>query len=133
MFISKAILVVDIMLTGDSRLRFYVDRRGPEPEQPAINLPTETRRRRLDKLVEKQPFETWWESLRKEKQLSEEVKSQFVCAICLETIESKDTVYNLACRHAFHTDCLERWYISWHLKCPVCQQVFAPGEDKNAV
>ncbi|KAI3433967.1 MATH domain-containing protein [Psidium guajava] len=52
---------------------------------------------------------------------------QSECAVCLGTLEDRETVRLLpACRHAFHVPCIDQW-LSAHNNCPVCRSpVVAP-------
>ncbi|KAK8805607.1 hypothetical protein WA158_002263 [Blastocystis sp. Blastoise] len=43
------------------------------------------------------------------------------CMICLNLIEDDDYIYNLECGHAFHCECLEKWYRRRAI-CPLCKQ-----------
>jgi len=53
------------------------------------------------------------------------------CRICLDALEPGDKVLKLACKHAFHRDCLLKWLTEYRGICPLCQQVariYAPCE-----
>jgi len=44
------------------------------------------------------------------------------CVICMEAIKRKSRK-ELACSHAFHCQCLRRWFRSGKLNCPVCRAI----------
>jgi hypothetical protein len=43
------------------------------------------------------------------------------CAICMETIDDDLKGGQLKCKHAFHTDCIKKWFFK-NLVCPVCRK-----------
>lgn len=45
-------------------------------------------------------------------------------AICLETVNKDDVIHALPCKHVFHRQCLETWFLEYHNACPVCWRVF---------
>ncbi|RAH58536.1 hypothetical protein BO85DRAFT_448552 [Aspergillus piperis CBS 112811] len=47
-----------------------------------------------------------------------------ICAICLETVNKADVIHALPCKHVFHRQCLETWFLEYHNACPVCWRVF---------
>ena len=46
------------------------------------------------------------------------------CAICLDPIAKDAWIRPIACGHAFHADCLDRWLDGYARAavCPLCQQ-----------
>lgn len=50
-------------------------------------------------------------------------------SICLEQINAADSIHVLHCNHAFHDQCLERWFLGSHLTCPLCQRQFYPAQQ----
>lgn len=51
----------------------------------------------------------------------EDVEVNLTCPICLCEVDLDDYVYNLACKHLFHMECLEMWYAR-RKTCPMCIQ-----------
>lgn len=45
-----------------------------------------------------------------------------MCQICLETIEKEELVYDLQCKHHFHSVCLEESVSFQHYDCPTCRE-----------
>lgn len=43
------------------------------------------------------------------------------CAICLESIESKQLLRTLPCSHSFHSGCIDNWLLSSSPICPFCR------------
>ena len=51
------------------------------------------------------------------------------CSVCLENIELDQKV--LACKHLFHTKCIDGWTIN-HDSCPLCRtKIIIPVVAKN--
>ena len=50
-----------------------------------------------------------------------EIEVSLTCPICLCELEPDEYVYNIACKHLFHVDCLEQWYAR-RKTCPVCKK-----------
>ncbi|KAL3123969.1 hypothetical protein niasHT_003676 [Heterodera trifolii] len=46
------------------------------------------------------------------------------CAICLAEIEAEQMVVQLPCKHFYHAECLNTWFIG-HSTCPICRTEFA--------
>jgi len=47
------------------------------------------------------------------------------CAVCLGAIEETHTCRRLQCEHAFHSECIQKWWLHEErtvLLCPVCKQ-----------
>lgn len=44
------------------------------------------------------------------------------CLVCLEDWQDDDDCRVLACRHAFHTTCVDRWMTSSSNTCPMCRR-----------
>lgn len=61
------------------------------------------------------------------------LKSQTVCAICLEDFEEGCFVRILNCTHLFHSTCLRQW-LTKSVYCPLCKKhVFRATENSHAV
>ncbi|KAG8366672.1 hypothetical protein BUALT_Bualt17G0103900 [Buddleja alternifolia] len=43
------------------------------------------------------------------------------CVVCLNRLGEGDLVRKLACRHAFHKDCLDGWLGQLNFNCPLCR------------
>jgi hypothetical protein len=54
------------------------------------------------------------------------VDSLHACAICLEDLKQGDKVRNLPCKHLFHTECVDGWFLKVHRSCPTCRQDVVP-------
>jgi len=54
---------------------------------------------------------------------------RIMCSICMMDIEPGERVGALACKHAFHADCLKTWVL-WRNTCPNCN---APDIAKSNV
>lgn len=51
------------------------------------------------------------------------------CAVCLSEFESGETGRVLPkCNHAFHTECIDMWFIS-HSTCPLCRAPVEPARE----
>ncbi|TGZ82003.1 hypothetical protein EX30DRAFT_371192 [Ascodesmis nigricans] len=44
------------------------------------------------------------------------------CTICLDTLESNETIRGLTCGHAFHNQCLDPWLTGRRACCPLCKK-----------
>jgi len=44
------------------------------------------------------------------------------CMVCLEDFSEGDAVRMLACMHAFHPPCVDKW-LKMNNKCPICKHV----------
>ncbi|KAG2606134.1 E3 ubiquitin-protein ligase RHA2A-like [Panicum virgatum] len=53
------------------------------------------------------------------------------CTVCLSAIAEGERVRvrTLACRHAFHAACLDRWFDQSSLSCPLCRAGPAARDD----
>mmetsp|Transcript_32244 Transcript_32244/g.63968 ORF Transcript_32244/g.63968 Transcript_32244/m.63968 type:complete len:133 (+) Transcript_32244:71-469(+) len=51
------------------------------------------------------------------------------CVVCMSQISDTDMVRQLACKHTFHSDCIDSWWRRDRLmRCPYCRhQHFDPG------
>ena len=72
--------------------------------QNEIEAPLRNRRRQVD-VVEKK---------------YDELESENICCICLETFTEKDIIYKLKCNHSFHKECIIVWLLQ-DLSCPLCR------------
>ncbi|KAK8828932.1 hypothetical protein WA538_000935 [Blastocystis sp. DL] len=44
------------------------------------------------------------------------------CPICMAPFASSDQLRQLACRHYFHAQCIDRWLLHYKVECPVCKR-----------
>ena len=42
------------------------------------------------------------------------------CVICQDDIELNDIIRTVKCKHLFHINCIDKWFIE-NKKCPVCK------------
>lgn len=57
------------------------------------------------------------------------VQDESVCVVCLLPTGLEEPCRRLGCGHAFHSDCIDRWWIQAgdvKLRCPVCRRTQAP-------
>ncbi|KAI3852324.1 hypothetical protein MKX03_018969 [Papaver bracteatum] len=55
------------------------------------------------------------------------------CTVCLSEFEDEDVLRQLPiCRHAFHADCIDEWFVS-QSTCPVCRFDLKPVAPKTAL
>ncbi|KAI3952443.1 hypothetical protein MKX01_005310 [Papaver californicum] len=55
------------------------------------------------------------------KKIDTEETAVLECAVCLSEFEDEDVLRQLpTCRHAFHADCIDGWFVS-QSTCPVCR------------
>ncbi|PKX92319.1 RING finger protein [Aspergillus novofumigatus IBT 16806] len=47
--------------------------------------------------------------------------NSITCSICLDPVLRHHPVHTLRCQHVFHDICLERWFLTAHNSCPLCQ------------
>jgi len=90
------------------------------------STPKSPKLEQLEKAISKRSLEKWWIDFKHthEHNLSGDIESQFVCAICLDAVLSSEIVYNLPCNHIFHDKCLGEWFLNKHSTCPLCHSVF---------
>jgi len=84
---------------------------------------------RLNKLNTVSPvstFEQWWPTGEIGLCLPDTVDKQFICVICLDPVQGTDEVHQIKCRHVFHRECLEKWYLHDNFDCPLCHQTYFP-------
>jgi hypothetical protein len=43
------------------------------------------------------------------------------CTICLENMKKDETITELNCLHAFHSNCIETYLSQYNHKCPICR------------
>ncbi|GBG23879.1 E3 ubiquitin-protein ligase RNF149 [Hondaea fermentalgiana] len=58
------------------------------------------------------------------------------CAICIVDFEVGDPVRTLPCKHTFHRECIDPWFLSNHTTCPSCRAPFrdeAEAQDEKPV
>ncbi|KAE8382345.1 hypothetical protein BDV26DRAFT_253824 [Aspergillus bertholletiae] len=94
----------------------------------SFSAPTATEEERrlnlLERVAPTQPFIAWWRSVQTERSPLKEYDRIFDCAICLEPVTKMCPIHTLPCRHVFHSQCLETWFLHYHYKCPLCQKPF---------
>ena len=46
------------------------------------------------------------------------------CAICQDSLECKKEMYRKLpkCNHSFHCHCIDNWFFSGHMLCPICRR-----------
>ncbi|XXG50879.1 hypothetical protein AAC387_Pa02g4779 [Persea americana] len=44
------------------------------------------------------------------------------CAVCLCPIEEGEEIWELACDHVFHRECLDTWLRYGRISCPLCRE-----------
>lgn len=51
------------------------------------------------------------------------LKSQSECSICLNNINENEDIYDIPCKHTFHTSCLYTWmeHKGENSTCPLCR------------
>ncbi|KAB8269001.1 hypothetical protein BDV30DRAFT_217416 [Aspergillus minisclerotigenes] len=95
---------------------------------PSFSAPTATEEERrlnlLERVAPTKPFITWWRSIQTEQSPLKEYDRVFDCAICLEPVSKTCPIHTLPCRHVFHNQCLETWFLNYHYTCPLCQKPF---------
>ncbi|KAL6883339.1 hypothetical protein ACP4OV_010753 [Aristida adscensionis] len=55
-----------------------------------------------------------------------------LCVICLDPIDADEELRVLPCRHAFHRQCVDKWFAIGNLVCPICKFEVAPELDAEA-
>eukprot|EP00397_Hematodinium_sp_SG-2012_P059049 GEMP01075253.1.p1 GENE.GEMP01075253.1~~GEMP01075253.1.p1 ORF type:complete len:282 (+),score=30.07 GEMP01075253.1:203-1048(+) len=46
------------------------------------------------------------------------------CSICCDTYEIGNRIRTVSlCKHIFHQDCADRWFLEHNLRCPLCQMI----------
>jgi len=51
-----------------------------------------------------------------------EIEETQPCSICLDGITKGCSVYDIPCKHHFHSDCLTQWLERQKNSCPLCRQ-----------
>jgi len=54
------------------------------------------------------------------------------CFICLEDWKDEDECRLLACRHAFHAACVDKWMSSSSNTCPMCRRQGVAKDGRRA-
>jgi hypothetical protein len=54
------------------------------------------------------------------------------CLVCLEDWKQDDECRVLACRHAFHTTCVDRWMTTSSNTCPMCRRLGVTKDGRRA-
>jgi hypothetical protein len=52
------------------------------------------------------------------------------CSVCLDDFEENNLVRSLPCRHVFHSQCIDPWFLNHKRLCPVCKSDVM-SQDKN--
>nr|XP_009607425.1 E3 ubiquitin-protein ligase RHA2A-like [Nicotiana tomentosiformis] len=50
------------------------------------------------------------------------------CVVCLNRFVDGESVRKLACRHVFHTECLDGWFNTLNFNCPLCRSSLVSEE-----
>ncbi|KAE8413973.1 hypothetical protein BDV36DRAFT_266909 [Aspergillus pseudocaelatus] len=102
---------------------------------PSFSVPTATEEERrlnlLERVAPTKPFITWWRSVQTERSPLKDYDRVFDCAICLEPVSKRCPIHTLPCRHVFHSQCLETWFLNYHYTCPMCQKPFHVRVERN--
>lgn len=53
------------------------------------------------------------------------IKTDEMCAICIEPMEDADKVRLLTCGHMFHSECVDPWLTTRRAYCPLCKLEFS--------
>ncbi len=43
------------------------------------------------------------------------------CAICLNKLENGNIIFDIPCKHKYHTQCLSEWLLNHSQLCPLCK------------
>ena len=52
------------------------------------------------------------------------------CRVCFEPLVEGDEIITLPCGHIFHYQCIMRWLLESHNKCPLCNIITNPQNYK---
>ncbi|RYO19155.1 hypothetical protein AA0113_g9221 [Alternaria arborescens] len=85
-----------------------------------------TRQDELESHIKSQNFYDWLAS-QKEKSAVTSQPHDPLCAICLDDFSDDAQVRGLHCSHAFHSRCLDEWFIRYNEYCPLCHRPIIPG------
>ena len=47
------------------------------------------------------------------------------CTICVTSFNEEDNIRGLTCGHAFHVECIDRWFRDYRACCPTCMVDYA--------
>ncbi|KAL4781550.1 hypothetical protein BJX76DRAFT_335030 [Aspergillus varians] len=103
-----------------------------EEEEDRRDDEAKARLRVLERVAPTKTLKDWRISI-PEINLPVESSSQLlVCTICLDAVLDDSPVHALPCQHAFHSKCLECWFLGGHGNCPLCLVSLSPeDEDTN--
>ncbi|KAB8068910.1 hypothetical protein BDV29DRAFT_183761 [Aspergillus leporis] len=105
-------------------------------QDPATDIPTqdsmEIRLECLERAAPTRPFKSWWMSIQTIRSPLKKSDHIFTCSICLDRVRKRDPIHTLNCRHVFHRQCLENWYLGYHNQCPICKKPFFEELDTDS-
>ena len=55
---------------------------------------------------------------------------EFECSICLNKDLNKE-IFNLECKHKFHLDCINKWWQTGNVFCPLCKKIDNIQKEKK--
>ncbi|KAI3907702.1 hypothetical protein MKW98_016346 [Papaver atlanticum] len=64
--------------------------------------------------------------------ITEEMKRDLECSICLDGFEIGTEAREMPCKHKYHGDCIEKW-LGIHGNCPVCRFEMPVNEDDQGM
>ncbi|KAH7124984.1 hypothetical protein B0J13DRAFT_150576 [Dactylonectria estremocensis] len=78
---------------------------------------------RLNNVAPAQSYKKWRDQMKHSPRHFEPSNNNtLVCVFCLEAMQGKQIVRSLPCGHAFHSECITKWFMKRHDTCPVCKQ-----------
>ncbi|EPS29978.1 hypothetical protein PDE_04928 [Penicillium oxalicum 114-2] len=116
-------LGVVVLIIASLLLTIFINRRDRRTFLQSSKNADE-RLRSLDAVSPTRTLEEWWTITKGSLGLSEAVDGHFVCAVCLDEVSRTEQIRELQCRHVFHRECLETWYLGDHFNCPLCHHEY---------
>ncbi|PYH82777.1 hypothetical protein BO82DRAFT_373700 [Aspergillus uvarum CBS 121591] len=112
-------------------LSLFVNRRERRPATKAKSRKGDShdKLRKLDAVSPARTLEDWWS---RAKLPSEGADGQFMCVVCLESVQRSQEIRELKCLHVFHRECLEKWYLQDHFNCPLCLRAYYVQETYSS-